>query len=243
MTHNSYISGAEKSTEDILIYSNTNNLLSRYLAFRDIPFLLNKYVKGKNVLDFGCGLGYSTEFIHNLNYNVTGVDIDQEMLKQSKINFPHIHFHKINNNMSFIESNSFDLIFSSFVLFEISSAEKMVNYFKEWKRLLKENGAIIAITGSEYAYMISKNFLLYNNKYPENENLKSGKIVKALDNNAKIEFSAYYWTENDYKQCVKESGLHLKKFYYPLGKKEEPFQWQDELSSSPYLILVATKNN
>ena len=36
-----------------------------YLAYRDIPGIISKHVKGKNALDFGCGTGRSTRFLKN----------------------------------------------------------------------------------------------------------------------------------------------------------------------------------
>ena len=53
------------------------------LAYRDIPSILEKYVRGKRAIDYGCGTGRSTRFLEELGYEVVGVDISQEMLKQA----------------------------------------------------------------------------------------------------------------------------------------------------------------
>jgi len=34
-----------------------------YLAYRDLYEMISRHVKGKNVLDFGCGTGRSTRFL------------------------------------------------------------------------------------------------------------------------------------------------------------------------------------
>src|SRR3990172_2993157 len=55
-----------------------------YLAFRDLPRIINEHVRGANALDFGCGTGRSTRFLRELGFNVVGVDIASEMLARAK---------------------------------------------------------------------------------------------------------------------------------------------------------------
>ena len=58
---------------------------TNYLAFRDIPQLIQKHAKGLAALDYGCGAGRSTRFLNNLGLHVVGVDISQDMLDQPVI--------------------------------------------------------------------------------------------------------------------------------------------------------------
>src|ERR1044071_1040587 len=51
---------------------------TNYLAFRDIPQLIQKHAKGMDALDYGCGAGRSTRFLKNLGLHVVGVDINQD---------------------------------------------------------------------------------------------------------------------------------------------------------------------
>jgi ubiquinone/menaquinone biosynthesis C-methylase UbiE len=55
-----------------------------YLAFRDLPALIQRYKHGPRALDFGCGTGRSTRFLRNLRLNVTGADVSQAMLDQAR---------------------------------------------------------------------------------------------------------------------------------------------------------------
>lgn len=43
-----------------------------WLAFRDIPYLINRFVKEKKGLDLGCGTGRSTRFLQELGLSATG---------------------------------------------------------------------------------------------------------------------------------------------------------------------------
>jgi len=56
-----------------------------YLAFRDLPALIQRHNHGSRALDFGCGTGRSTRFLRDLGLNVTGADISQAMLDQARV--------------------------------------------------------------------------------------------------------------------------------------------------------------
>ncbi len=55
-----------------------------YLAFRDLPVLIQHYSHASRALDFGCGTGRSTRFLRNLGLTVVSADISQAMLDQAR---------------------------------------------------------------------------------------------------------------------------------------------------------------
>ena len=55
-----------------------------YLAFRDLPSLFEKHIKGTRALDFGCGAGRSTRFLKQIGFDAIGVDISEGMLEQAR---------------------------------------------------------------------------------------------------------------------------------------------------------------
>lgn len=232
-----YSSLQEKSQNIASEYTKTVKSISRYLAYRDIPSIIQKYVSGNKALDFGSGTGISSQFLHSLGLDVTGCDISQEMLKQAKINYPPIPFFLLQNGEIPSEDSAYDLVFSSFVLFEISSKEGILKYLNEAARVLKKGGIFLAITGSDT--MFSHQGIIYGTDFPENKHLKSGDLAKVLLNDIGIEFTDYYWTSEDWHHFFKESPFTLLETHHPLGKREEPYPWIDELTHSPYLILVA----
>ncbi len=232
-----YHSHDEKSTEQALGYSKTNQSISRYLAYRDIPSLITQYVHGKKTLDYGAGTGFSTQFLQEQNLDVTGVDISNEMLAQAVSNCPNTPFYLIQNGSIPIASETYDLVFSSFVLFELGSEKEILNYLKEARRVMKEDGVFVAVTASQDAY--SKDWFCYNIDYPENKNLKSGNLVKAYDRQINMEFTDYYWTETDYLHLFQQAGLQIIGAHYPKGKEGEPYLWRDEKTNSPFVIFIA----
>ena len=58
---------------------------TQYLAFRDIPMLIQEYAGTiASALDYGCGAGRSTRFLKRLGFNAVGVDVSREMLEQAR---------------------------------------------------------------------------------------------------------------------------------------------------------------
>lgn len=234
-----YHSQDDKSNEQALEYSKTFQSLSRYLAYRDIPFFIAQFAQGKETLDYGAGTGFSTQFLQEQGLHVAGADISEEMLAQAIVNCPDTSFYLVQNESIPVAPETYDLIFSSFVLFELASENEIVKYLEEAKRVMKNDGVFLALTASQDAY--SKNWLIYNINYPENKNLKSGDLAKAYDRGANIEFMDYYWTEADYQRLFQQAGFQLVEVHYPVGKESEPYPWKDEKTSSPFVVLVAKK--
>jgi len=52
-----------------------------YLAYRDLPAIISNHITGTRALDFGCGTGRSTRFLRKLGFDVTGVDVSEDMLR------------------------------------------------------------------------------------------------------------------------------------------------------------------
>lgn len=235
-----YHSQDDKSNEQAVGYSKTNQSLSRYLAYRDIPSFIAQYCHGKKSLDYGAGTGFSTQFLLAQALEVTGVDISKEMLNQAVLNCPDTSFYLIQNGSIPSISETYDLVFSSLVLFELGSKKEILAYLEEAKRVLKKNGVLIAVTGSQEMY--SKDWLIFNTDFPENKNLKSGDLAKIYLCDANIEFTDYYWTEADYRCLFEKAGFQLLEIHYPTGKASEPYPWKDEKVSSPFVVFVAEKN-
>jgi ubiquinone/menaquinone biosynthesis C-methylase UbiE len=222
------------------IYSQLNIEGTGYLAFRDIPLLVNQYVSGKATLDFGCGAGRSTRFLKFLNLNVEGIDINQEMINCAKILDPDINFTLVNKATINKGNEIYDFVFSSFVFFEFPTIEKIINSFKEIYRVLNYNGIFIFIAGSEYLYQ--KDWLTIDNNYSQNKNPASGSLVKIKLNLIDLELEDYYWTDADYKIAAKNTFFDLVGKVQPLGKPSDPYQWRSELTFPPYSIYILQKN-
>lgn len=204
-----------------------------YLAFRDLPLILN-YNKNKKALDFGCGAGRSAQYLEALGYTVTGIDIDPNMIEMAKNKIKTCDFIYCNTDKLPFHDHTFDLVFNSFVLFDISSKEEMIAVFKEMKRVCKMDGEIVSIVNSDELF--TKQWLSIKNNFPQNKNLLSGNIARLFLSDLSIDIYDYYWTNADYEACFKKINCRKIDKYQPLGYTDEGYAWQDELKYPPYTI-------
>ena len=107
-----------------------NNILGRF--FQEL--------KGKKVLDVGCGTGRTISDLKKAGANVVGVDPSEEMLKIAKKKFSSVEmFAGEIENLPF-EDESFDVVVTLFVIAHLKTLDKA---FQEIYRVLKPGGVFI----------------------------------------------------------------------------------------------------
>ena len=211
-----------------------------YLAYRDLPKIINKFVKGRRALDYGCGTGRSKRFLNGLGFQVIGVDIDEKMLNKAKENDPSGEYFLVESgNMNLFKNNNFDLILSMLTFDSVSSKKEMVKILKEMRRILKKAGVIINITSTPDLH--SHNWASFITNFPENRNTKSGDRVKINIRDTNIIALDYVWGDSDFKDVFKKSGLNLIKTLKPLAKGNEPYKWVNETKIAPWFIYILKK--
>jgi SAM-dependent methyltransferase len=226
-----------------------------YLAFRDIPQILQRYSLLNRqscvaALDFGCGTGVSTRYLQSLRclfkhgIDIQGVDVSADMLNLARQADPHGSYILLYNHHIPFPHASYDFIFSSFVLFEFATKEQMQQTLQEIKRIMKKDAIFIAVTGSADAYKRDNQWVSLRVDFPQNDQLRSGDLgrVDFVMNDQTLTFQNYYWTEKDYQDVFQAAGLSLCETLHPLGNKHEEtmlsWQWKSETTLSPYYIFV-----
>jgi len=208
-----------------------------YLAFRDIPALIKKYVNGTKALDYGCGSGRSTRLLKKLGFDALGVDISKAMLQQASSRAADEAYHHIVSGELPFDDASFDLVFSSYVFLEVPSISEIEKILKEVKRVLKPDGHVIFITTSEAGY--KGDWVSLSFDFPENKRLlASGDKVKLNLRGSTIFLYDYYWAHEDFLGVFTRSGLTLRELHQPLGLESESIEWRDEMQASPVSIYV-----
>ena len=103
-----------------------------------------EHVKGKTVLDCGCGQGYGTFQLARKAEKAVGVDLsDWKMDRSSKFKSPNLQFKKMDILKMSFKDDSFDLVVSSHNIEHLEEYEKSV---REMHRVLKAGGKCIVIT-------------------------------------------------------------------------------------------------
>ncbi len=108
------------------------------------PLLSRVGVKGKNILDFGCGDGSEAErFIEQKAKKIVGVDSSATMIKLAKARkLPRSIFLMTDGKTLPLKNEEFDLVFSRFVLHYIRNTKSQ---FREIARVAKKGGYFLAI--------------------------------------------------------------------------------------------------
>lgn len=100
-----------------------------------------KYVKDKQVLDYGCGSGYGSRMLSNIAEYVTAVDISEEAVNFAKNNY--IADNLVFKTASELSDEKYDIITSFQV---IEHVHNDIEYLINLKRLLKPDGCILIST-------------------------------------------------------------------------------------------------
>ena len=210
-----------------------------YLAYRDLPAILAAHVQGTKALDFGCGTGRSTRLLHKLGFQVTGIDISEDMLRVARSTDPSGDYRVVpGDDLTAFSPATFDLILCAFTFDNIPGAGK-TRTFRDLGKLLTPSGALVSIVSSpeiythEWASFTTKDF-------PGNALARSGDVVRIIvtDHDDQRPVEDIFWTDESYRGVYEQAGLSVVQVFAPLAKGDEPYPWVNETKISPWVIYV-----
>lgn len=219
-------------------YSKLEFANTYYLAYRDLPELAARHAKGKRALDFGCGTGRSSRFLKGLGFEVTGVDISEDMLRKARQAEPEGDYRLVADGDLGPLPPDYDLVLSAFT-FDNIPAEKKLPLFTQLARLLRPAGVLINLVSSpeiywhEWASFSTKDF-------PENRNAKASELVRIVttDFPERRPTEDILFPDESYRSVYAQAGLKVLAAYKPLAKGDEPYQWVNETKIAPWVIYV-----
>ena len=102
------------------------------------------HMKGKRVLDMGCGIGTNSQLLYSKGIDVVGVDASEGMLKNAKKTYPWLQFDKENILNTSYQDKSFDGIVLAYVI-EHFNSEGLLQLKNEITRILKDGGFVFVV--------------------------------------------------------------------------------------------------
>ena len=211
-----------------------------WLAYRDIPALIEAHVHGNRALDFGCGTGRSTRFLRDLGFEVVGVDIAGSMLSRARESDPDGDYRLVSNGeLPGLDPGSFDLILSAFTFDNIPDFEGKVSLLTALRRLLVPAGRMVNLVSSPVIYL--NEWASFSTKdFPENRDARDGDTVRIvmLDVADNRPVEDVLCTGEAYGTAYRRAGLAPIEVHRPLGGPDEPFEWVSETEVSPWAIYV-----
>ena len=211
-----------------------------YLAYRDLPAILDAHVHGRHAMDFGCGTGRSARFLRELGFEVVGVDISEPMLARAREIDPEGEYRLISGDgLAPFTAHAYDVVLSVFTFDNIPTAEEKVTQLQGLKGLLKADGRILNLVSSPEIYV--NEWASFTTKdFPENTTAKGGDKVRIvmLDVEDSRPVEDILWTDEAYQEVYSRSGLVPIETYRPLAKPSESFAWVSETTIAPWVVYV-----
>ena len=223
-----------------------------HLAYRNIPAILGEHVRGRKSLDFGCGTGRSTRFLRQLGFEVTGVDIAEDMIRKARELDPSGDYRLIQSNnvqrddvpgddLSAFQSATYDLILAAFTFDNIAGKnnDNKRRILQDLGRLLTQDGKLVLIVSRPEIY--THEWASFSTKdFPENQLAKSGDKVRIIvtDHADPRPVEDILWTDKSYREVFEEARLRLQGKYEPLARGDEPYSWVSEVEIAPWAVYL-----
>ncbi|UUV17831.1 methyltransferase domain-containing protein [Fusobacteria bacterium ZRK30] len=204
-------------------------------------------LKGRRVLDLGCGYGESCNyFIQNGAQKVVGIDISKKMLEVAKKENSHENIEYLEMSMDEIDNvtGKFDLVYSSLALHYMEDFKKLLT---DINSLLSKNGLFIysqehplsTAHGSGLRWTRDENGMGVH--YNLANYMKSGKRETTWFVDGVIK---YHRTFSEIINTVNECGFQIEKILEPLPSEEDikliPKMVQD-FHKPNFLVIRAEK--
>ncbi len=211
-----------------------------YLAYRDLPEIIDRHTGGRRALDFGCGTGRSTRFLRDLGFDATGVDISWSMLDRARELDPEGDYRLVpDGTLPGLEAGSFDLVLSVFTFDNIPEMEHKTTLLRELGRVLDRHGSFVNLVSAPEIY-VHEWASFSTRAFPENRAAASGDEVRIvmLDVDDDRPVTDIVCSDEDYRTVFERAGLEVEATYRPLGRPEDPFDWVSEMTVPPWSIYV-----
>jgi SAM-dependent methyltransferase len=236
---NCYQSATRAEAYSKLEFSNTY-----HLAFRDLPEIFRAHVKGTSALDFGCGAGRSTRFLHGLGFETVGLDISPEMVLKAREIDPKGDYRLIpSDDMTGLPHESFSLIQSAFTFDNIPGMDTKVRLFRDLRGLLKPDGVIVNIVSAPEIYC--NEWASFSTKdFPENRYARPGDPVKIITTDFEDRSPAVdiLWPHESYLEVYGCAQLEITEMRKPLANGDEPYPWVSETCIAPWVIYALRRS-
>jgi SAM-dependent methyltransferase len=214
-----------------------------YLAFRDLPALLRAHARGGRALDFGCGAGRSSRFLRQCGYDVVGVDIAADMVRQACRLDPDGDYRLLpEGDLESLGGAVFDLVLAAFTFDNIPGMAARVAILRGIRRRLAPAGVFVSVVSSPEIY-VHEWASFSTRDFPENRQATSGDRVRiintAIEDRRRVE--DILWSDASYREAFAAAGLELLARHAPLGREDEPWAWVSETRIAPWVIYVVKR--
>jgi SAM-dependent methyltransferase len=232
--------------EDYLLIYKHRNIQNAEVEVRAMSDILQLPLKAK-VLDLCCGSGRHAFILHQLGYDVTGVDLSETLLKAAQSADSAKSIRWVRGDMRSIPlEESFDAIFNLFTSFGyFATDDENIQVLEEIHRLLKADGQFI-IDFLNPAY-VAAHLIAYSKRQEEGIIIEEFREISSSFVMKRIELTPEQGAKRTYHEQVKLYSLkQFESMFASAGLKLESVyggydgtEYREQ--HSPRLIMVGRK--
>jgi SAM-dependent methyltransferase len=215
-----------------------------YLAFRDLPLLLRRYLPDSCALDFGCGTGRSTRFLKNRAFRVDGIDTAEAMLAQARLLDPQGSYRLVpGDRPPELPRQAYDLVLAAFTFDNIPTLAIKVDLLRSLREALRPDGRIALIVSTPEIYL--HEWASFSTQaFPENRRAQCGDRVRIvmLDVPDSRPVEDILFTDAAYREVFEAAELRLLQSLRPLGAPDDPIAWVSETTVAPWSLYELAPN-
>lgn len=215
-----------------------------YNAYIERPATLSLLpdVKGKHVLDAGCGPGLYAEILLELGATVTAIDASPKMIRFAKQRLrdrAKIYLANLEEPLDFLANTSVDIVLSSLVLDHVKDWKPL---FTEFSRVLYDGGYFIFSTEHPLSKFTYK-------EHPEREILAENyfekEYLEIFWSGAGVLVPSYRRPLSTFFECLEKTGFCFEKLIEPRPteafKREHPQDFEKTSRNPTFLCIRARK--
>ena len=203
-------------------------------------------IRGKKIVDLGCGDGYYSRFFAKNKAQVTGIDfsptsiaIAEHLEKKEKLGIK--YFHADIAHLPFLKNESFDIALAEMVLVTIPTQKKLRAIVKEVKRIIRKNGILVISKGHPTAFFDrTTEFYKWSFDNPKTSYFDSLSPQRVKMNIAgkMIKFTNYHRTLEDFLRPWLNEGFVVSDIREPKPNKFSIKRFPHHLDTKiPYFII------
>lgn len=180
--------------------------LKIYLQYPGLIRLLGN-VKGKKVLDIGCGNGFFSSMVAEKGAEVVGFDVSKKQIElaienEKKMKLGMNFF--CSDQFKFSYKDKFDLAFSNMVIFYAADFKELVQFFRCAFNSLKDKGKFISV-------IVNPDYKRFDELRYDRKIVRSGSKAKSeFYINGKFDVSSDFYSlfsKKEYEKAASEAGF------------------------------------
>lgn len=219
--------------------------LKKYLQYPGLIKMLGN-VKGKKILDIGCGNGFFSSMIAQKGAKIVGFDVSEKQIelaleteKKEKLGMEFF----CSDQFKFNYPQKFDWAYSNMVIFYAVNFKELIQFFKCAFKFLKKDGKFISV-------VVNPDYKRLGELHYDRKIIKEGNKARSefyIDGKFDISSGVYsLFTKEEYERASQEAGFSrcewkkIKIEEEGIKDKGEEF-WRGYDSDPLYGIFIAKK--